>query len=276
MIPPVDTTDAKAVARFVQQKRSAMFGRGKSPWLARVLRDVSALFAGKNPDYAAIDLQYHDFEHTLQATVCLVLILEGRARRRLRPQLQARDFDLAVAAVLLHDSGYLRLRSDRRGTGAKYTFIHELRSSAYAASYLPGLGVTAREVDTVVAAIGCTGPRSHPQRIEFPDELARLIGCVVATADYLAQMAAPDYLEKLPHLHREFQESYDYFGTPRSRRYSKSAADLIRRTPQFWRGVVLPKLRRDYGGVLDYLAGPDGRNPYLEAVEANLARIKCG
>lgn len=276
MIPPVDTKDPKAVARFVQQKRSELFGREKSPWLARVLRDVSALFAGKTPDYAAIDLHYHDFEHTLQATVCLVLILEGRARRGLRPQLKARDFDLAVAAVLLHDSGYLRLRSDRRGTGAKYTFIHELRSSAYAASYLPGLGVTAREVDAVVAAISCTGPRSHPQRIEFPDELSRLIGCVVATADYLAQMAAPDYPEKLPYLHREFRESYDYFGTPQSQRYSKTAADLIRRTPQFWREFVLPKLRRDFGGVLDYLADPDGKNPYLEAVAANLARIKRG
>ena len=37
MIPPVDTKDPKAVARFVQRKRAELFGRGKSPWLARVL-----------------------------------------------------------------------------------------------------------------------------------------------------------------------------------------------------------------------------------------------
>ncbi|MCW5550063.1 MAG: hypothetical protein KIT44_13955 [Opitutaceae bacterium] len=276
MIPPVDTKNAQAVARFVQKKRRELFGPGKSPWLARVLRDVTALFAGKQRDYAAIDLHYHDFEHTLQATVCLVLILEGRHGRRIRPVLKPRDFDLAVAAVLLHDSGYLRLRSDRGGTGARYTFIHELRSSAYAASYLPGIGADVREVDTVVAAIGCTGPRSDVRRIIFPDPLARLTGCVVATADYLAQMAAPDYVAKLPALHREFQESYDFFRTPRARRYSRSVAELLRRTPAFWRDFVLPKLRRDFGGVYRYLAAPGGSNPYLAAVAANLARIERG
>lgn len=153
MIPPVDTKDHKAVARYVRQKQMAMYGKSKSRWLDRVFSDVTGMFLGKHPDYAAIDLHYHDLEHTLQATVCLVLILEGRHSARAQPCLSLRHFELGVAAILLHDIGYLRLRSDRVGTGAKYTFIHELRSSAFAASYLPTLGANEAEVATIVAAI---------------------------------------------------------------------------------------------------------------------------
>ena len=278
MIPPVDTKDPVAVARFVRQKQAEIYGKGKSRWLDRVYKHVTGMFSGQHPDYAAIDLHYHDFEHTLQATVCLVLILEGRHRARSLPRLKVRQFELAVAAILLHDIGYLHLRSDRSGTGAKYTFIHELRSNAYAASYLPTLGTTEQEVAIVVAAISSTGPKSNIRRIEFSDEIARFIACAVTTADYLAQMAAPDYLEQLPSLHAEFQESYDFFGTPKAKRYSKSAHDLIRRTPQFWNKLVLPKLKRDFEGVYHFLASPYplGANPYLDAIEANLAKLKRG
>jgi hypothetical protein len=276
MIPPVDTQDANAVAEYVQGKYAGMFAERRSRVLEQVFRDITTLFSGKNPDYAAIDLKYHDYEHTLQATVCLVLILETRHTTGIRPRLSARQFEIAVAAVLLHDSGYLRLRSDRTGTSAKYTFIHEMRSSAYAASYLPTIGLTHREVDAVVGAIGCTGPKSQIRRIEFHDSISRLIGCAVSTADYLAQMAAPDYIQKLPFLFREFQESYDFFHTPKAERQSKSHRELLQKTPEFWQRVVLPKLENDYQGVYHFLATPypDGPNPYIEAVQANIAKIK--
>lgn len=276
MIPPVDTKDPAAVVRFVRQKQADMYGKGKSRWLDRVFKDVTGMFTGQHPDYAAIDLHYHDFEHTLQATVCLVLILEGRHRARSLPRVNLRHFELAVAAILLHDIGYLRLRSDRSGTGAKYTFIHELRSNAYAASYLPTLATTEQEVAIVVAAISSTGPKSNIRRIEFRDEIARFVACAVTTADYLAQMASPDYLEQLPRLHAEFQESYDFFSTPKAKRYSKSVRDLIRRTPHFWNKFVLPKLKRDFEGVYHFLSTPfpHGPNPYIDAIEANLAKLK--
>ena len=51
----------------------------------------------------------------------------------MEPKLNPRLFELAVAAVLLHDSGYLKLRSDNVGTGAKYTYCHVLRSCSFAA-----------------------------------------------------------------------------------------------------------------------------------------------
>ena len=45
------------------------------------------------------------------------------------------------------------------------------------------------------------------------------------------------------------------------------------KTSGFWRDFALPKLDRDYQGVYRVLAQPDGHNPYLAAVESNLARI---
>jgi len=272
---PVDTTRPRAVAEFVQAKFAGMFSQEKPQWLARIFKEVTMLFEGKHPDYSAIDLHYHNFEHTLQATVCLVLILEGRHRGEVKPRLTAREFELAVAAVLLHDSGYLRLRSDTSGTGAKYTFIHELRSCAFAASYLPVLGATAQEIDGVVSAISCTGPRSMIRKIKFHTPLARTIGCIVATADFLAQMAAPDYVARLADLFNEFEESHDFLHTPPSGRLFKSAEQLLRNTPSFWTETVLPKLNDDFQGVYRYLGAPyaDGPNAYLAAIEDNLAKI---
>jgi len=278
MIPPVDTKNSRAVADYVQRKYAQFFGGSRSAWIDRMLTDVTALFNGEHPDYAAIDLRYHNYEHTLQATVCLVDILVGRQSTGTLPALTPRNFELAVAAVLLHDSGYLKLRSDRNGTGAKYTFIHELRSSSYAASYLPTVGAHIKEVDDVVSAISCTGPNSQIDRVGFHDSLGRLIGCVVATADYLAQMAAPDYIEKLGALYLEFEESHDFFGTPPAGRLFKSAQQLLDNTPRFWTDLVLPKLEADFAGVFRYLDNMDGtgRNPYLAAIEANIARIPRG
>lgn len=276
MTPSVDTSDPQAVAEFVQMKFAGMFAKEEPQWLKRIFQDVTTLFTGNHPDYSAIDLHYHDFEHTLQATVCLVLILEGRHRGGVKPRLTVREFELAIAAVLLHDAGYLRLRTDRSGTGAKYTFIHELRSCAFAASYLPSLGATVLEIDGVVSAINCTGPKSAIRKIQFHSPLARIIGCVVPTADYLAQMAAPDYVGRLGHLFREFEESHNFLHTPQSERRFKTADDMIRMTPSFWENIVLPKLDGEFQGVYRYLGAPytDGPNLYLEAIEANLAKIR--
>jgi hypothetical protein len=136
-------------------------------WLRRIFDDIERLFHGRHPGYAAIDAHYHSLEHTLQAVVCLVLLLEGRRMARVRPALDSRQFELAVAAALLHDTGFLRLRNDTKGTGAKYTFCHVLRSCAFTASYLPTVGADDRDVETVLCAINCTGPNMEIGRLWF-------------------------------------------------------------------------------------------------------------
>ena len=276
MFPPVDTKNAPAVASFVEAKFAQMYPGASLSWLETLFRDMEDLFTGRNPDYAPNDVRYHDLEHTLQATVCLTLLLEGRHIAGVEPRVDPRQFELAMSSVLLHDAGYLKLRSDRVGTGAKYTFCHVLRSCSFAASYLPTLGASDHEVEAVLGAINCTGPTKEISRLYFREPVERVIGCALATADYLGQMAAADYPDELEILFNEFQESDNFIHLPAARRIFKSAEDLKQRTPMFWQKFVLRKLESDFQAMYRFLARPfpHGPNPYLEAVERNIAEIK--
>lgn len=234
---------------------------------------VERLFAGQHPDYQKADLKYHNLDHTVLATQCFIDLCEGRVRHGEKPVLDAREFSLGYAAILLHDSGYLKTRDDLSGTGAKYTSSHVVRSCALAASALPGLGCTADEINGVQNAIRCTGITSKISQIAFRTEIERVTGCMVATADYLGQMADPDYPTKLPALFEEFEESNNFSRVPFETRPFRSAKELMAKTTGFWKGFALPKLETDFEGVYRVLVQPDGRNPYLDAVETNLVRI---
>jgi hypothetical protein len=277
MLPDIDTQSAPAVAAATQAAFRKMFPRASTGLIDRLFFDVRRMFTGNYIDYQAVDLRYHDFEHTLQAALCFIRLLAGRHAARARPLFTPRQVELGLAAVLLHDSGYFKLRSDRAGTGAKYTHVHVLKSCAFAAAYLPTLGVTRLELTGVLGAIRCTGPRNDIASLRFNSVGERLIGCALATADYLAQMAAPDYPDKLEFLFDEFREADEFANVPPGRREFKSAADLIARTPAFWRKIVFPKLESEYRSLHRFLAHPypDGPNPYLAAVKANIAVINA-
>jgi hypothetical protein len=274
MFPKVDTKNAEAVAAVARTTFHQFFPRSDTKLIDRLFQDLEDMFCGRYLDYLPLDTRYHDFEHTLQAALCLVELLEGRARAAVAPGLGARHFEIVLGGVLLHDSGYLKLRSDTRGTGAKYTFVHVTRSCAFAASYLPTIGFTSDEVDTVENAIRCTGPRSDITHIAFAGETEQFLGCALATADFLGQMAAPDYIDELGFLFDEFEESDDFYHVPRQRRTFASLPDLVAKTPQFWEEFVLPRLNDDYRGAYRYLATPypSGVNAYIEAVERHIAR----
>ena len=277
MFPTVDTKDAGAVEALVEKKFAVMYPGASHRWLKKIFRDMRQLFEGRHPDYAPLDIRYHDVEHTLQATLCLTLILEGHYDARVEPTVNARQFELAVASALLHDAGYLKLRSDTNGTCAKFTYCHVLRSCAFAASYLPALGADPVEIEAVLGAINCTGPTKEISRLHFREPVDRIVGCALATADYLGQMAAADYPDELEILYHEFCESDDYIHLPESQRAFRSAADLIARTPHFWHKFVRAKLESDFQALYRFLARPypNGPNLYIEAVEKNIAVIEA-
>ncbi len=274
MFPQVDTKSAPAVAAVVRATFLHAHPGADTTVIDTLFRDVEDMFHGRYLDYLPLEMHYHDFEHTLQAALCFMQLLEGRYRARVTPILDVRHFELAIAAVLLHDTGYLKLRSDREGTGAKYTLVHVIRSCAFAASYLPTIGFTGEETESVVAAIRCTGPRSNISQLHFSGEVEHFVGCALATADFLGQMAAPDYVDELAFLYAEFEESDDFFNTPRDQRLYRSVRDLIAKTPVFWEKFVLPKINQDYLGVCHFLADPypGGPNAYIQAVEQNMTR----
>jgi hypothetical protein len=274
MFPQVDTKSAPAVAAVARATFLHFHPGADTALLDRLFSDVEDMFDGRYLDYLPIDMRYHDLEHTLQAALCLMQLLEGRYRAKVNPAVSQRQFELAVASVLLHDTGYLKLKSDAQGTGAKYTFVHVIRSCAFAASYLPVVGFNGEEVETAVAAIRCTGPRSSIAQLQFPGEVEHFLGCALATADYLGQMAAPDYVDELAYLYAEFEESDNFFNIPREKRLFRSVRDLVAKTSIFWEKFVLPRINHDYVGVYRYLADPypGGPNPYIQAIEQNMTR----
>jgi hypothetical protein len=274
MFLKVDTASAPAVAAVVRTIFLRVHPGADPGIIDRLFRDVEDMFNGRHLDYLPLDMRYHNVEHTLQAVLALAQLIEGRHRAGVAPALDARYFEVALAAVLLHDTGYLKLRSDSKGTGAKYSFVHVIRSCAFAASHLPTVGFKVEEIDSVVAAIQCTGPRSKINQLHFSGEIEHFIGCAVTTADYLGQMAAPHYIDDLASLYAELEECNDFFNVPRDRRLFHSVQELITKTPAFWEQFVLPRLTRDCHAVYRYLADPypGGPNAYLQAVEQNIHR----
>jgi hypothetical protein len=245
-----------------------------APFIEALIGLSSSLFAGRFWNYLPVDVRYHDLQHTAQAAMCLLALGEGQRRTQPAP-LSDRDLELGLAAMVLHDTGFLKTSGDESGTGAKYGHSHVLRSCALAASVLPPLGLRRDEVDDVLGMIRCTGLSGRPDKSDFSTENRRLVACMVATADYIGQMAAPEYPEKLPHLFTEFEEADDFSNTPPEKRMFTSVNHLLSATGGFWRGFVLAKLETDFTGVYRFLETPghSGRNPYIEAVERNVAVI---
>ena len=254
---------------------SVLGWKESAPLVEKLFSDVSRMFAGQYPGYRGIDMSYHDFEHTLQATVCMLSVIQGRQQSGATPPFHRRDAELSLMAVLLHDAGFLKQIDDSSGTGAKYTHVHELRSCQFARSYLPQYALSPEELDDVCAAIKCTGPRNRIAGHRFHRPEARIIACIVVTADYLAQMSAPDYLGKLPLLFSEFQEAYDYEHLPAERRPYHSLRELQQKTPDFWHKFVQPLLEYEADGMYRFLSITGQPNPYLQAVEDNLTKIRA-
>lgn len=188
-----------------------------------------------------------------------------------------RHFELGLLGILLHDTGYLKVRGDQEGTGAKYTLIHVNRSCEFAARLLKERQFRDDEIASVQHMIRCTGVNVDLSTIPFASELTQVMGFCLGSADLLGQMAASDYVEKLPVLYGEFEESAKFnSGQMASVGMFASAAELISKTPGFWEFYVFPKLEKDFGGVYRFLnqPWPDGPNWYLQQIAGNLDRIK--
>jgi hypothetical protein len=276
MFTPTIVQQVPEVRGFLRDRFHTLYPGHDPRGLLEIFAEVDAMFMGRNPDYSASDAPYHDYVHTLQVTVCLVRLLEGWHESRPGPQLSSRQFELTVASALWHDAGYLRPRSDEKGTGAKYTHCHVTRGAMLAAAHLLARGATPVEVEQVVEAIQCTDPAVKPARFHDRNAMARIAGCALGTADLLAQMAAPNYPDRLEALYREFEESDDYLDVAPGERRFKSAEELVARTPAYWRQVVRPRLEHDFHAVYRYLARPAplGPNPYLDGVVRNIATIR--
>jgi hypothetical protein len=276
MLSVVDTGDISAVQSEVQFIFTSLFPQGDSGFIVRSFGWYEQLFRGKYPGFQAIDARYHDFEHTLQGTLCLARLLRGRHIAGIQPLLTPRIFELGLLAILMHDTGYLKRSDDLKGTGAKYTLTHVRRSVEFAQIFLSEKGFSTEDIHAVQNMIRCTGVNVDLNTIPFASECEKVTGFALGTSDLLGQMAAADYVDKLPTLYLEFKEASEFKETDVTPTVVfQSADDLIRKTPGFWKGYVWPKMNQDFEGLYQFLADPypDGPNAYLHAIEVNLARL---
>jgi len=273
----VDTGVPAQVERHVENIYMRLFPDADRSFVPRAFEWASQCFEGRYDDYQAIDAGYHDFEHTLQGTLCLARLLAGRHLAKSDPAIPRKGFELCLLAILFHDTGYLKKRSDTSGTGAKYTAIHVERSVAFAREFLTAQGYRDEDLDAIGNMIRCTGVAANVKALPFRNEVERILGYALGTADLLGQMAAPDYVEKLPVLFAEFAEAgrTDKEHGARFAQY-QSADDVVRGTPLFWSEYAWQRIDEDFRRLYTFLNDPppNGPNPYLLGVQKNLARVR--
>jgi hypothetical protein len=248
--------------------------------IARAFADIHALFEGNYPGYLACDTLYHDLRHTLDVTLATARLVEAHDRAHAAPErLGARRAMLGVLIALLHDSGYLKRATEMQvANGAVFTKIHVTRSGAMLGEYLPTLGFGA-EAELAAELVHFTGYERELEDIRVHHALDRKLGCIVGTADLLAQMSDRMYLEKC----REFL--YDEFvwgkvareRLPDGReivRYA-SADDLIFKTLGFYEYVARDRIVCKLGALDRYAAIHfGGPNLYQEEIDHNMRYLR--
>ena len=277
MQPAIDTRQPSLVEAEIRVAYAAMFRDFQPDYVATIFQWAVDCFQGRYKDYQPIDAHYHDMEHTLQGALCMAQLLRNRHDTNAEPRLTRRIFELGMLAILMHDTGYLKKRGDNEGTGAKYTLTHVDRSIQFAGELMHGHDYAVEDILAVQNMIRCTGVNVKLDTIMFQDELEKIVGFSLGTADLLGQMAAADYVDKLPVLYSEFAEAARYNeGKMKAGGFFTSADDLMQKTPMFWEKYVQSKINREFLGVYRFLnlPFPDGKNGYLERIDANITRLR--
>ncbi len=273
----IDTSSRNHVKNYAERIFKDLFPKSEFTFIGNAFSWIHDCFSGNFENYLRLDLKYHDYEHTLQVTTCMIDLFKGYHMAKAYPVLTDKIFEIGLLAILLHDTGYLKTDDDIEGTGAKYTITHVFRSCDVAKMLLSQKGYTAKEILAVQDMILCTGVNSDISKIPFQTALEKKVGYMLGTSDLVGQMAAENYIKKLPFLYLEFEESFHYSKTStKVAELYKSADELMKNTPNFWEHYVKPKLNDDFQKIYEFLGdpSPNGENLYLRRIESNIAVLK--
>lgn len=269
-ITTIDLIDAICLEEYME----------KQPDLRAIYEDVKSLYAGNWPGYEACDLPYHTFEHVEDVALAAARMMAGWNRYHPNKKFPVSYFVMGIVAALFHDAGYLKDKGDLQGTGAKHTYIHVQRSIKILSDYLQDKEWPEGEIEVIAAMIQATEFYGAVELdpILKEDNLLFFLTQLVVTADIMAQIADPFYLERLPSLYAEFLEAYESVGKEilieNGVRVYNSIHEFFDATSDFIVNTVMPRLD-EIGHMYDYLSVFFGteRNPYLEIVVSNLNRI---
>jgi hypothetical protein len=186
---------------------------------------------------------------------------------------------MSLVTSLFHDAGYIREFDDRQHrNGAEFTLYHVTRSARFLARFLPSIGMDAW-IPISTRIVHFTGYEIKLSQIQLADGRDRKLGCLLGTADLIAQMADRCYLEKCrDRLYPEFvlggiAAAPGSDGTMQVR-YS-SGLDLLRQTPRFVRETRTERLDGEFERAYQFLEPLfEGKNPYLEAIDRNIEYLQ--
>ncbi|MBU0729549.1 MAG: GAF domain-containing protein [Proteobacteria bacterium] len=245
--------------------------------ISTLISDVIDLYEGRWPTHEACMVRYHTLDHAVDVALLTARMASGWNRQKDLPTFSEETFLCGLAAAMFHDTGYIKDKGDKKGTGGKYTFTHEQRSMKLAAKYLAKHKWSAYAVDTVPRIISITEYHNEPDpKAIFETDPEENMAKIVATSDLVAQMADINYIQRINDLYAEINEAYEFDSTEilakRGIHIFSSAQEMIDETIGFYDTFVLPRLQQ-FGRMDQYLVGffGGGRNPYLESIAANLS-----
>ena len=248
--------------------------------LSQAFFDFERLFTGQFPGYFGCDTVYHDMQHSLDDTLAMARLLAGYDRQHAPEQRLGGERALVgLVVALFHDAGYIRQTDDtRHRNGAEFTRTHVSRGAHLLQRYLPTIGL-AHWVPVATQIIHYTGYEVPFGDIRLDDAADRRVGHLLGTADMLAQMSDRCYLEKCrDRLYPEFVLGGVALGRDEVGGLKVtygSGLDVLRQTPAFVAETMRTRLDGEFSKAYRYVeALYGGRNPYMEAIERNLAHLE--
>ena len=235
-------------------------------FIENVYNDIIRLFNGDYPGYRASNTEYHDLEHTCAVTLATARLIHGLQDQGQR--FSSKTIQLGLIGALFHDTGLIQTEEESDGTGAQFTIGHEDRSIALMEKYLSYKKFSKEEILDCSFIIMCTKLSLPLNEIPFRSEETKTMGKILGSADLIAQMAAINYLEKLPSLFLEFKEAgMEGFETP---------LELFKNTGGFYHLVARTRLTEELGNVSAAVLGHFitrwgiDRDLYAESIKNNI------
>ena len=224
----VDTDNTAAVFEEVKRNFIQFYPIQEFEQVRKAFKDFNHLFEGKYPGYRACNTKYHDKIHTTDALLSISRLIDGYNISS-KPKLPLKKVKIALIATIFHDTGYIQKKTDKEGTGAKYTLKHVERSIEFIEKYFKSIGYSKKDFIAAQNIVECTGLSAKLCSIKFQDNAEKILGCMLGSADVLGQMGSRTYLERLLYLYREFKEGH-------VKGYS-SEMDLLKKTLAFYETV---------------------------------------
>ncbi len=270
-------TKASTVCDAVRTIFLARFPDQKSEFavIETMFEDNDRMYQGTFPGYKACDTDYHNIRHILDVTLAATRLYDGyeKVHGGTDKALGLERIQQGITGALFHDIGYLRHHNDtKHKNGAEYTKIHVTRGTRFLATYLPTLGKESW-VPKMKQLLHFTG---YEKNIMMKDPLDHTLGCLLGTADLIAQMSDRLYLERCrDFLYPEFKTGNIAPFTGSSDQPFESSLAMLEKTPEFIHMTIEKRLDGLFCSVYRYAADHfGGENLYMNGIKKNCSFLE--